>query len=211
LISAALAIRLASHVAILAGGMVYGIVLWLLNRYVVAPAAGWFWFVDQTNLIVRCFAYTIFFGGVMAWSLSRHRIVTATGTALASSRNTRARQTNSARRCSIWQTAMPSGASRRLSCSPRSRSGALSVVAPQGNPVIPISSLAFLGRPPSRYDFVNRQAGAEPTHVTAGRALATFQAGQILAELGATNRKDPTCGRLLFVCSAITGHRYVVG
>jgi archaellum biogenesis ATPase FlaH/uncharacterized membrane protein YagU involved in acid resistance len=43
----------------------YGVLLWLVNFYVVAPLAGWTWFPDQTNQLVQFLAHTIFFGAVL--------------------------------------------------------------------------------------------------------------------------------------------------
>jgi uncharacterized membrane protein YagU involved in acid resistance len=43
----------------------YGLLLWLVNFYVIAPLAGWTWFPDQTNELVQFLAHTIFFGAVL--------------------------------------------------------------------------------------------------------------------------------------------------
>lgn len=50
---------------IVAAGSVWGLVLWLLNFYVVAPLAGWPWFALQTNPAVQLVAHAVFFGGVL--------------------------------------------------------------------------------------------------------------------------------------------------
>ncbi len=52
---------------------VFGLLLWLVNFYVVAPAAGWDWFPDGTNESVQFLAHTIFFGTVLGLLLDRAR------------------------------------------------------------------------------------------------------------------------------------------
>lgn len=52
---------------------IYGLLLWLINFYVIAPVAGWDWFPDKTNVTVQFFAHTFFFGAVLGFWLSRVR------------------------------------------------------------------------------------------------------------------------------------------
>jgi uncharacterized membrane protein YagU involved in acid resistance len=51
----------------------FGMLLWLINFYVVAPAAGWEWFPNQTSAFWQGFvAHTFFFGTVVgAWLSQR--------------------------------------------------------------------------------------------------------------------------------------------
>ena len=56
-------------------GAAFGIVLWLVNFFVVAPAAGWTWFPERTDPIVQLVAHAVFFGGLAGWMLGRRRPV----------------------------------------------------------------------------------------------------------------------------------------
>jgi uncharacterized membrane protein YagU involved in acid resistance len=49
----------------------YGLLLWLVNFYVVAPAAGWNWFPDKSNAMVQFVAHTLFFGTVLGRVVER--------------------------------------------------------------------------------------------------------------------------------------------
>ncbi|MCZ7571243.1 MAG: hypothetical protein M5U01_22070 [Ardenticatenaceae bacterium] len=40
----------------------FGLALWVINFYLIAPVAGWNWFPTQTNPIVQFFAHTFFYG-----------------------------------------------------------------------------------------------------------------------------------------------------
>ncbi len=48
--------------ALLLAGASYGVMLWLVNFYVIAPAAGWNWFPDQSNEAVQFMAHAFIFG-----------------------------------------------------------------------------------------------------------------------------------------------------
>lgn len=52
-------------------GIVFGIALWLVNFYVVAPLAGWAWFPDRTSPVVQFLAHAFFFGCPVGWMLGR--------------------------------------------------------------------------------------------------------------------------------------------
>ncbi len=49
----------------------YGLLLWLLNFYAVAPLAGWSWFPNRTNPLVQFVAHTFMFGAVLGLYLDR--------------------------------------------------------------------------------------------------------------------------------------------
>jgi uncharacterized membrane protein YagU involved in acid resistance len=55
-------------------GTAFGIVLWLVNFYVVAPAAGWTWFPERTDPVVQFLAHAFFFGCTAGWMLGRGRL-----------------------------------------------------------------------------------------------------------------------------------------
>jgi hypothetical protein len=52
-------------------GIFFGIALWLVNFYVVAPLAGWTWFPEQSNPVVQFLAHAFFFGCPVGWMLGR--------------------------------------------------------------------------------------------------------------------------------------------
>jgi hypothetical protein len=54
-------------------GIVFGVALWLVNFYAVAPAAGWTWFPERTDPIVQLLAHAFFFGCPAGWMLGRGR------------------------------------------------------------------------------------------------------------------------------------------
>ena len=59
-------------------GVAFGVVLWLVNFYVIAPAAGWTWFPERTDPIVQSIAHAFFFGGLAGWMLGRrHPVLSA--------------------------------------------------------------------------------------------------------------------------------------
>ena len=57
-------------------GIGFGIVLWFVNFYIVAPLAGWTWFPEQTNPVVQFIAHAFLFGGTIGWLLGRSHPVT---------------------------------------------------------------------------------------------------------------------------------------
>jgi hypothetical protein len=56
-------------------GICFGIVLWLVNFYVVAPLAGWTWFAARSDPFVQLFAHALFFGCPVGWLLGNARTV----------------------------------------------------------------------------------------------------------------------------------------
>jgi hypothetical protein len=54
-------------------GIGFGIVLWLVNFYLVAPVAGWTWFPEQSDPVVQFLAHAFFFGAAAGWMLGRGR------------------------------------------------------------------------------------------------------------------------------------------
>jgi hypothetical protein len=56
-------------------GMLFGIMLWLVNFYVLAPLAGWTWFPEETSAPVQFVAHALFFGCPVGWYLGRSRTV----------------------------------------------------------------------------------------------------------------------------------------
>jgi uncharacterized membrane protein YagU involved in acid resistance len=74
LILAAFASPVAGTAALAAGGIAFGIVLWLVNFYLVAPLAGWTWFPDRSNQVVQFVAHALFYGCPVGWYLGRSRV-----------------------------------------------------------------------------------------------------------------------------------------
>jgi hypothetical protein len=56
---------------LLAAASAYGLVLWVVNLYVVSPVFGWSWFPEQTNALQQFVAHTFFFGTVLGFYLDR--------------------------------------------------------------------------------------------------------------------------------------------
>src|SRR5215208_3825200 len=54
-------------------GMAFGITIWLVNFYLIAPAAGWTWFPDRTDPVVQFLAHAFAFGTAVGWMLGRSR------------------------------------------------------------------------------------------------------------------------------------------
>ena len=54
-------------------GIAFGIALWLINFYLVAPAVGWTWFPERTDPVVQFLAHAFFFGCTAGWMLGRGR------------------------------------------------------------------------------------------------------------------------------------------
>lgn len=67
--------RLSTPGSLALAGIVFGIALWLVNFYIVAPVAGWTWFPERTNPLVQFLAHAFFFGVPMGWMLGRTRVV----------------------------------------------------------------------------------------------------------------------------------------
>ena len=69
--------RLSTPTSLAIAGALFGIALWLVNFYVIAPVVGWQWFPEQTNPIVQFLAHTFFFGAPAGWMLARSRLLIA--------------------------------------------------------------------------------------------------------------------------------------
>lgn len=57
--------------ALAIAGVVFGLALWVVNFYVIGPAAGWTWFADMTDPAVQAVAHGAFFGIPLGLYLSR--------------------------------------------------------------------------------------------------------------------------------------------
>ena len=56
---------------LLVGGAFYGLGLWTVNVYVIAPLWGWAWFPGTTAPLVQAIAHALFFGVPLAAYLDR--------------------------------------------------------------------------------------------------------------------------------------------
>ncbi|MBI4493405.1 MAG: hypothetical protein HY690_11510 [Chloroflexi bacterium] len=69
-----------STVRLIALASAFGLLLWLVNFYVIAPVAGWVWFPNATNPVVQLVAHTFFFGTVLGiylrWAAAPHETTT---------------------------------------------------------------------------------------------------------------------------------------
>jgi hypothetical protein len=50
---------------LIVAGSLFGLALWLVNFFVIAPVAGWTWFPERTDPIIQFLAHTFFFGTVL--------------------------------------------------------------------------------------------------------------------------------------------------
>jgi hypothetical protein len=57
-------------------GIGFGVGLWIVNFFVIAPIAGWSWFPEQTDPIVQLLAHGLFFGWPVGWYLGREQPIT---------------------------------------------------------------------------------------------------------------------------------------
>jgi hypothetical protein len=59
-------------------GIGFGIALWIVNFFVIAPFAGWTWFPERTDPFIQAVAHALFFGLPVGWYIARVRpMVTA--------------------------------------------------------------------------------------------------------------------------------------
>ncbi len=58
----------------LLAGCGYGVLLWIINFYVIAPVLGWTWFADRTNPAVQFIAHTFFYGCTLSYLLWRDAV-----------------------------------------------------------------------------------------------------------------------------------------
>jgi uncharacterized membrane protein YagU involved in acid resistance len=71
---------------VIGGGAAFGLLLWLINFYVIAPPAGWVWFPTMANPVQQIISHVIGFGLVLGVYFDRvvvHRLETTTATASA--------------------------------------------------------------------------------------------------------------------------------
>jgi len=61
-----------SPMALLAAASAYGLLLWLVNLYLIAPAMGWVWF-GESNPVMQFLAHTFMFGAALGLYLDRVR------------------------------------------------------------------------------------------------------------------------------------------
>lgn len=59
--------------AIVVAAIIFGLVLWLVNFFVIGPTAGWSWFADMTDPTVQAIAHGGFFGVPLGLYTSRFR------------------------------------------------------------------------------------------------------------------------------------------
>jgi dipeptide/tripeptide permease len=51
---------------VIAAGTFYGLLLWLINFYVIAPPARWVWFPTMANPVQQLISHVFAFGTVLA-------------------------------------------------------------------------------------------------------------------------------------------------
>ena len=66
-----------SRTRLVRSGIRYGIAVWLLNLYVIAPALGWTWLAESGNPLVLFLAHVFAFGWPLGWLLWESRSITA--------------------------------------------------------------------------------------------------------------------------------------
>ena len=59
---------------LLLAGCLYGVLLWVINFYVIAPVLGWTWFAERTNPAVQFIAHTFFYGCTLSYLLLRDAV-----------------------------------------------------------------------------------------------------------------------------------------
>jgi hypothetical protein len=69
---------LTTSVELVFAGVVFGLVLWLVTFYVVAPLAGWTWLSENTHHTMA-FLGAVLFGGVLGVALGRLRTTVLRG------------------------------------------------------------------------------------------------------------------------------------
>jgi hypothetical protein len=63
----------AGTTAIVAAGIAVGLALWVVNFFVIGPAAGWPWFADMTDPTIQAIAHGAFFGIPLGLYVARFR------------------------------------------------------------------------------------------------------------------------------------------
>ena len=69
IVSAVPALR--STWAVIVAATAYGLLLWLINFYVIAPRAGWVWFPTKANPIQQFISHVFAFGTVLGFYFDR--------------------------------------------------------------------------------------------------------------------------------------------
>ena len=69
IVSAVPALR--STAAVIVAASFYGLLLWLINFYVIAPPAGWVWFPTKTNPVQQFISHVFAYGTVLGIYLDR--------------------------------------------------------------------------------------------------------------------------------------------
>lgn len=60
--------------ALIISGAVFGLLMWLVNFYLIAPAAGWSWFPQEASQFWQGFvAHTFLYGAVLGWYIAGRR------------------------------------------------------------------------------------------------------------------------------------------
>jgi len=65
-----------SATVLIISASVYGLLMWLVNFYLIAPSAGWVWFPERASQFWQGFvAHTFLYGAVLGWYLGgvRHK------------------------------------------------------------------------------------------------------------------------------------------
>ncbi|MDQ3447881.1 MAG: hypothetical protein M3432_01725 [Chloroflexota bacterium] len=60
-----------STIALVAWTSLAGLIMWLVNFYVIAPIGGWRWFPDGTDPVIQFIAHTFVFGSLLGLYLDR--------------------------------------------------------------------------------------------------------------------------------------------
>jgi hypothetical protein len=60
-----------SRGALIVAASLSGLLLWVVNFYVISPVAGWNWFPDMTEPLVQFVAHTFLFGTVLGLVIDR--------------------------------------------------------------------------------------------------------------------------------------------
>ncbi|MFP4164918.1 MAG: hypothetical protein ACLFVE_13125, partial [Chitinispirillaceae bacterium] len=75
LIIAAVGAFHSSRASVIVTASVLGLLMWILNFYIIAPAAGWSWFPQRASQFWQGFvAHTFLYGSVSGWYLAAARV-----------------------------------------------------------------------------------------------------------------------------------------
>ena len=70
---------LTTGVELAGAGIMFGIALWLVNFYVIAPLAGWTWFPENAHPAIAFLGHGVVFGGALGVALGRLRVTVSRG------------------------------------------------------------------------------------------------------------------------------------